>query len=84
MPGTLALGHGGDAHVTWGEAPRIVLDLELKPRGATVFFALSMTEKHASVEVNYVSFDRPHADPERNTAYLRDALAEARIQQQAA
>ncbi len=80
MPGTLGLGHGGDAHVDWGEPPRIVLDLELKPRGATVYFALSMTEKHASVEVNYVAFDKPHADPEQNTAYLKNALAEARIQ----
>ena len=42
MPGTLKLGHGGEAHVGWSGEPRIVLDLELRPRGATVYFALAM------------------------------------------
>ena len=79
MPGTLGLGNGGDVHVGWADAPRIVLDLELKPRGATVHFALSMTAENAGVEVNYVAFDEPDEDPERNTTYLRNALADARI-----
>jgi hypothetical protein len=79
MPGTLQLGHGGDVHVSWSEPPKIVLDLELKPRGASVYFALSMSENHAGVEVNYVSFDEPDTDPERNTDYLRAALEDARI-----
>lgn len=79
MPGTLRLGHGGEAHVGWAEAPRIVLDLELRPSGATVYFALSLEDARASVEVNYVSFDRPDADPVRNTAFLVDAIDGARI-----
>ena len=77
MPETLRLGHGGEAHVGWLETPRIVLDLELRPRGATVYFALSLTALHASVEVNYVAFDAP--DPDRNTAFLEAALEAARI-----
>ena len=79
MPGTLKLGHGGEAHVGWAEAPRIVLDLELRPSGATVYFALSLEDARASVEVNYVSFDRPDPDPLRNTAFLVDAIDRARI-----
>lgn len=79
MPGTLRLGHGGEAHVGWAEVPRIVLDLELRPSGATVYFALSLEDARASVEVNYVSFDRPDADPVRNTAFLVDAIDGARI-----
>lgn len=79
MPETLRLGHGGEAHVGWLETPRIVLDLELRPRGATVYFALSLTALHASVEVNYVAFDQPDPDPERNTAFLEAALEGARI-----
>ncbi len=79
MPGTLRLGHGGEAHVGWAELPRIVLDLELRPAGATVYFALSLTAVSASVEVNYVSFDRPDPDPSRNTAFLETALEQARI-----
>ena len=79
MPGTLRLGHGGEAHVGWAEVPRIVLDLELRPSGATVYFALSLEDARASVEVNYVSFDRPDADPLSNTAFLVDAIDRARI-----
>jgi hypothetical protein len=79
MPGTLKLGHGGEAHVGWSEPPRIVLDLELRPSGATVYFALSLEDARASVEVNYVSFDRPDADPLANTAFLVDAIDRARI-----
>ena len=79
MPETLRLGHGGEAHVGWLETPRIVLDLELRPRGATVYFALSLTALHASLEVNYVAFDTPDPDPGRNTAFLEAALEAARI-----
>lgn len=79
MPGTLKLGHGGEAHVGWTETPRIVLDLELRPAGAIVYFALSLDALTASVEVNYVAFDRPDPDPKRNTAFLETALEQARI-----
>ena len=79
MPGTLKLGHGGEAHVGWTETPRIVLDLELRPAGATVYFALSLDALTASVEVNYVAFDKPDADPKHNTAFLEAALEKARI-----
>jgi hypothetical protein len=79
MPGTLRLGHGGEAHVSWAEPPRIVLDLELRPAGATVYFALSLEDEAASVEVNYVAFDKPDPDPQRNTDFLIDAIDGARI-----
>jgi hypothetical protein len=78
-PGTVRLGHGGEAHVSWSHAPRIVLDLELRPMGVTVYFALTMTAKHASVEVNYVSFDNASPDPLENNAFLEAALERARI-----
>jgi hypothetical protein len=79
MPGTLRLGHGGEAHVDWGGHPRIVLDLELRPPGITVYFQLTLTEHEASVVLNYVSFERPDEDPTRNTALLDEALERARI-----
>lgn len=79
MPGTVRLGHGGEAHVTWSDPPRIVLDLELRPVGATVYFALILEDERAAVEVNYVAFDRPDADPQRNTAFLARAIEGARI-----
>lgn len=79
MPRTIRLGHGGEAHVAWSEAPRIVLDLELRPKGATVYFALSLGAAEASVEVNYVAFDEPDPDHERNTVFLASAIESARI-----
>jgi hypothetical protein len=79
VPGTVRLGHGGEAHVGWSEPPRIVLDMELRPDGVTVYFALSLSALAASVEVNYVSFDKPDADPAENTAFLERALEAAQI-----
>ena len=79
VPGTLKLGHGGEAHVSWSGTPRIVLDLELRPPGVTVYFALSMTARQAAVEVNYVAFDEPSSDPAANNAFLEAALDGARI-----
>ncbi|MEI5681203.1 hypothetical protein G6N74_24345 [Mesorhizobium sp. CGMCC 1.15528] len=79
MPGTLRLGHGGEAHVGWSENPRIVLDLELRPAGATVYFALTLTALHASVEVNYIAFDMADEDPEKNSAFLEASLEQSRI-----
>ena len=79
MPGTLRLGHGGEVHVDWSGWPRIVLDLELRPRGATVYFQITLTENEASVVLNYVSFEKPDEDPERNTELLEALLEDARI-----
>lgn len=79
QPGTLRLGHGGEAHIDWSGSPRIVLDLELRPRGVTVYFQLTLTERGASVVVNYVSFEKPGETPDHNTALLLEAVDQARI-----
>jgi hypothetical protein len=79
MPGTLRLGHGGEAQICWATPPKIVLDLELRPRGATIYFTLALSDQHAEIDVNYVSFDKPDSDPEANTSFLQAAIADARI-----
>ena len=79
VPGTLKLGHGGEVHAGWSVPPRVVLDLELKPAGATVYFTLTMADEHAAVDVTYVSFDDPSEDPDENSAFLAGALDAARI-----
>ncbi len=79
MPGTLKLGHGGEAHVCWATPPKIVLDMELRPRGATIYFTLAMCDQHAEIDVNYVSFDEPTVDPMENTSFLEAAISDARI-----
>lgn len=78
-PGTLRLGHGGEAHISWDGLPRIVLDLELRPAGVSVYFALTLAAREASVEVNYVAFDAPSPDPAENDVFLEKALEHARI-----
>lgn len=80
MPGTLRLGHGGEADVGWQGNPRVVLDLELCPEGARVYFQLTMTALDASIEINYVAFDKPHDDPQADTDFLASALDRARFQ----
>ncbi len=79
VPGTLRLGNGGEAHVDWSGSPRIVLDLELRPCGVTVYFQLTLTENEASVVLNYISFEKPDEDPTRNTELLETMLESARI-----
>ena len=79
LPGTLRLGHGGEAHVDWSGSLRIVLDLELRPPGVTVYFQLTLSEERSSVAVNYVSFEKPGEDPEHNTVLLETVIEEARI-----
>jgi hypothetical protein len=79
LPGTLRLGHGAEAHVEWSGNPRIVLDLELRPSGVTVYFQLILMDNEASVIVNYVSFLKPDDDPQHNTRLLEVAIDQARI-----
>lgn len=79
MPGTLKLGHGAEAQVNWTGSPRIVLDLELSPVGAKVYFQLFLTALDAGIEINYVSFEQSHDDPQVNTDYLESALAGSRF-----
>jgi len=79
MPGTLRLGHGCEAHVGWTGEPRIVLDLELRPKGVTVYFMLTLSAFQAGVDLKYLAFDAPSNDPEENTAFLAAALEASRI-----
>lgn len=79
MPGTVKLGAGGDIIAGWGHPPKILLDLELRPRGATVYLTLTLADHTAGVEVNYVTFENADPSPEKNTAFLKRALDESRI-----
>ncbi len=79
LPGTLRLGHGGEARVDWTNPPSILLDLELRPSGATVYFTLTLAAEHAAVDVNYVAFDEPSEDPSQNSCFLQSTISAARI-----
>ena len=49
------------------------------PPGVTVYFALTLADSHAAVEVNYVSFDKPSPNPTENDGFLEAALEGSRI-----
>lgn len=79
LPGTLSFGHGGEARLGWSGEPEILLDMQLKPKGATVYFTLKLTDRTAAVTVNYVSFDQSSDDPAENSRFLEAALAASRL-----
>ena len=54
MPGTVSLGIGGEYHLEWRGEPKIVLDLELKPKGVTVYLRLTLQDEKRRRR------DRPH------------------------
>lgn len=62
-----------------GKAPEIVLDLEIKPKGATVYAQLILANEHAAVEINHVSFQNPSENPDENTEFLRRSLMAAQF-----
>ncbi|CAG0967314.1 MAG: hypothetical protein F9K19_16695 [Rhizobiaceae bacterium] len=79
MPGTLCFGHGGSANVDWSGNPEILLDMQLKPGGVTVYFTLKLANLTAAVDVNYVAFEESSDDPEENSRFLETAIAAARL-----
>lgn len=79
LPGTFNFGHGGEARLNWSGEPEILLDLQLKPKGATVYFTLKLTDQTAAVTVNYVAFDQSSEDPAENSRFLERALDGAKL-----
>jgi hypothetical protein len=77
-PGTVNFGLGGNYTLEWGGKPEVVLDLEIKPRGVTVYAQLTLTEDHAGIEISHISFQNASANPDENTAFLERSLNEAR------
>ena len=76
LPGTVRFGAGGDYKLEWGSEPEIVLDLEIKPPGVTVY------AQNAGVEINHISFQQPSPDPDENTAFLERSLNSARFKKE--
>lgn len=78
-PGTINFGAGGEYRLEWEGVPEIVLDLELKPKGATVYAQLTLAAEHAAIEINHISFQNPSENPDENTEFLRRSFQEARF-----
>ena len=79
LPGTVNFGLGGNYNLDWDSEPEIVLDLELKPRGVTIYVRLSLGNETAGIEISHIAFQNPSPDPDENTAFLAKSLAEAKF-----
>ncbi|WP_457582281.1 hypothetical protein [Ensifer canadensis] len=79
LPGTVNFGLGGNYNLDWDSEPEIVLDLELKPRGVTIYVRLSLGNDTAGIEISHITFQNPSADPDENTAFLAKSLNEAKF-----
>lgn len=77
LPGTIKLGIGGDYYLDWGGQPRVVLDLEIRPRKVTIYARLVLEQDCGGVEINHIDFDEPLENPEDNTALLAESLRAA-------
>ncbi|WP_117190971.1 hypothetical protein [Rhizobium terrae] len=78
-PGTVSFGAGGDYTLEWGGQPEVVLDLEIKPRGVSVYARLTLADRQAGVEIDHISFQEPSENPDDNTAFLAQTLQEAKF-----
>ena len=77
LPGTIKLGIGGDYYLDWGGQPRVVLDLEIRPRKVTIYARLVLEQDCGGIEINHIDFDEPLENPEDNTALLAESLRAA-------
>lgn len=77
LPGTVKLGTGGDYYLDWGGQPRVVLDLEIRPKGVTIYARLTLEHDCGGVEINHIAFDAPSTDPQTNTKFLAESLRAA-------
>lgn len=78
-PGALRFADGGEVRLAWGSVPVIDLDMEFRAPAVTVHFRLELSATKAGVQINYIAFADPDADPEINTRRLADAVEEARM-----
>ncbi|WP_105381453.1 hypothetical protein [Neorhizobium alkalisoli] len=78
-PGTVSFGAGGDYKLEWSGQPEVVLDLEIKPRGVSVYARLTIADQKAGLEIDHISFQEPSDDPDDNTAFLAKSLQEAKF-----
>jgi hypothetical protein len=78
LPGVVNFGLSGDYKLEWGGPAEVGIDLEIKPRGVTIYARLELAEHHAGIEIHHIAFQNASGDPDENTALLARSLAEAR------
>jgi hypothetical protein len=79
LPGTVNFGTGGEYRLDWDRKPEILLDLEIKPEGVTIYAKLSLADVQAGLEINHIAYHQPQADADSGTAFLERTLSAARF-----
>jgi hypothetical protein len=79
LPGTVRFGVGGDYRLDWDSLPEIMLDLEIKPDGVSIYAKLCLSDTTAGLEISHIAFHSPSDDPDEDTAFLARSLERARF-----
>ncbi|MBP1853105.1 hypothetical protein [Rhizobium halophytocola] len=78
-PGTVNFGAGGDYRLEWSGEPEVILDLEIRPKGVTIYARLSLTDLKAGLEISHIAFQESSGDPNQNTDFLARTLAASKF-----
>jgi hypothetical protein len=78
-PDLFRYGWGADVRLRWGEPPTLMLDMEFRHLGVTMFFRLMLESAHCSVKLHYVSLQDSAPRAEHNTRRIAAAIADAKL-----
>jgi hypothetical protein len=78
LPGTVNFGTGGEYRLDWDSKPEILLDLEIKPEGVTIYAKLSLADVQAGLEIDHIAF---HGTPDlaNETEFLARTLSASKF-----
>lgn len=79
LPGTVNFGTSGEYKLDWDRKPEILLDLEIKPEGVTIYAKLSLADVQAGLEIDHIAFHHPSTDADGETQFLAKSLSKARF-----
>lgn len=79
LPGTVNFGTSGEYRLDWDRKPEILLDLEIKPEGVTIYAKLSLADVQAGLEIDHIAFHQPPVDPDASAEFLARTLSAARF-----
>ena len=80
--GTLKYALVAACNVRWDASPTILLDMEFRHAGVSVFFRLVLSQSRAAVQIIDIFFDEESLDQGVRTQKLIDAMADARLPEQ--
>jgi hypothetical protein len=82
--GALKYALAAGCSVRWDTSPTILLDMEFRHAGVSVFFRLVLSQSRAAVEIIDIFFDETGLDEDEKTQRLLEAVADAKLPDQRA